>query len=191
MKIELGSKNLLYPMPTVIVGTMVDGKPNFTTVAHVGVLNSSSPYLITISMGKMHFSTQGIKETGQLSINIPSEEMVEEVDLAGIASGRHIDKTVHFDHFFGKLKSAPLIQKCPGNMECQVRDTIDLSTHTVFMAEIVCSHADDLVLDAKGEGVDLSKSKPILFDLNGRRYWSLGKQIGRCWEEGKALLRKK
>ncbi len=191
MKKNLGARNLLYPMPTVIVGAMVDGKPNFTTVAHVGILNSSTPFLLSISMGKMHHSTRGIKETGQFSINIPSVEMMEEVDLAGIVSGRHGDKSIHFDHFFGELEAAPLIHSCPANMECTVRDTMELQTHTVFAGEITCSHAEEEVLDLEGTVVDLARSRPLLFDMGARRYWSIGEPVGQCWSSGKSLLRKK
>ena len=37
MKIELGAQNCLYPMPTTLVGATVEGKPNFITIAHVGI----------------------------------------------------------------------------------------------------------------------------------------------------------
>ena len=39
MKKTLGALNCLYPMPTTLVGAMVDGKPNFITIAHVGIMD--------------------------------------------------------------------------------------------------------------------------------------------------------
>jgi hypothetical protein len=39
MKIKLGGMNVLYPTPTVLVGAIVDGKPNFLTIAHIGIVN--------------------------------------------------------------------------------------------------------------------------------------------------------
>ena len=36
MKKTLNAINALYPTPTVLVGAMVDGKPNFITIAHIG-----------------------------------------------------------------------------------------------------------------------------------------------------------
>jgi len=34
---SIGPVNALYPMPTTLVGAIVDGKPNFLAVAHVGL----------------------------------------------------------------------------------------------------------------------------------------------------------
>ena len=42
MKIELGVKNCLYPLPTVLVGALVEGKPNYITIAHVGIMDLES-----------------------------------------------------------------------------------------------------------------------------------------------------
>jgi hypothetical protein len=39
MKKSLGGINVLYPTPTVIVGAVVAGKPNFITIAHIGIVN--------------------------------------------------------------------------------------------------------------------------------------------------------
>jgi hypothetical protein len=38
MKKKLGAINVLYPTPTILVGAMVNGKPNFITIAHVGIM---------------------------------------------------------------------------------------------------------------------------------------------------------
>lgn len=38
MKKNLGPLLALYPTPLVILGTMTGGKPNWTLVAHVGVI---------------------------------------------------------------------------------------------------------------------------------------------------------
>jgi hypothetical protein len=49
-------------MPVVLVGTVVNGKPNFTTIAHVGIMNVGKPNYISISSWKGHYSNIGIKE---------------------------------------------------------------------------------------------------------------------------------
>ena len=38
MKKNVGSVLALYPTPLVIVGTIVDGKPNWTLVGHLGII---------------------------------------------------------------------------------------------------------------------------------------------------------
>ena len=38
MKKNIGKNLSLYPTPLVVVGAMVDGKPNWTLVAHLGII---------------------------------------------------------------------------------------------------------------------------------------------------------
>ena len=89
MKATLGAKNCLYPMPTTLVGANVNGKPNYITIAHVGIQELGS---ISLSMAKSHYTNSGIKENGTFSVNIPSVEMVKETDYCGIVSGKNVDK---------------------------------------------------------------------------------------------------
>ena len=44
MKKKLEGINVLYPTPTVLVGAMVDGKPNYITIAHIGIVSHARPY---------------------------------------------------------------------------------------------------------------------------------------------------
>ncbi len=62
MKKTLDGINLLYPTPTTIVGAIVKGKPNFITIAHIGIVNHAKPFLVSLSMGKPHYTNAGIKE---------------------------------------------------------------------------------------------------------------------------------
>ena len=73
MKKNLGPVNALYPMPIVLVGTVVDGKINYINIAHVGIIDMNT---LSISMGKVHYSNKGIKEKKTLSINLHSEDIV-------------------------------------------------------------------------------------------------------------------
>jgi flavin reductase (DIM6/NTAB) family NADH-FMN oxidoreductase RutF len=68
-------------MPTTLVGATVDGKPNFLTIAPVGI---ATPGSITLGMGKTHFSYAGICEHGVFSVNILSVELLEKTDCCGL-----------------------------------------------------------------------------------------------------------
>jgi len=183
MKQKIGSQNVLYPTPVTIVGALVNGKVNFLNVAHIGILNASAPHLISLGMGKGHYTNIGIRENKTFSVNILSQDKMVEMDYVGIVSGSTTDKSAIFDTFFGELRTAPLIQDCPLSMECRLTDTYETRTHDVFIGEIVATYADDAVL-TEGK-VDLEKVKPLLFDRSSMMYWSLGHAEGRCWSEGK------
>lgn len=77
MKTEVGAKNCLYPLPTTLVGALVDGKPNYVTIAHVGIMDPGS---VSLGMNKVHYTNAGVKENGTFSVNIPSAKIVKETD---------------------------------------------------------------------------------------------------------------
>ena len=182
MKKQLGKVNCLYPMPTVIVGCMVNGKPNYITMAHVGIM---TPNTISLGMNKSHFSNQGIKENRTFSINIPSDDMVRETDYCGLFSGKDVDKSELFENFYGVLETAPMIAGCPVNMECRLVQTVEFPTHDIFIGEVIETHCDEKVLS---DGiVDFAKIKPILFDMPQRQYWKLGEPFAKCWKIGMQL----
>ena len=61
MKAKLGVLNCLYPMPTVIIGANVNGKPNYITMAHVGIIDL---YSVSLGMAKAHYTNAGIRQNG-------------------------------------------------------------------------------------------------------------------------------
>lgn len=184
-KIDLVPKTFLYPMPTVIVGSTVDGKPNFMVIAYCGIVQHSPP-MISIASSKMHLTNIGIREHQVFSINIPSTAMVRETDYIGIVTGRHIDKADLFTVFQGKTPQVPLIQECPLNLECKLVQTFDFGgSNEVFFAEIVAVHCDEACL-TKGLP-DIKKLDPILFSMHDNTYWQVGDFLGRAWKIGSEL----
>jgi flavin reductase (DIM6/NTAB) family NADH-FMN oxidoreductase RutF len=182
MKTEVGAKNCLYPMPTTLVGALVNEKPNYITIAHVGIMDPGS---VSLGMNKVHHTNAGIKENETFSINIPSTEMVKKTDYCGLVSGRDKDKAALFKTFYGKLKTAPMIEECPINMECRLIKTVDFPSHDIFIGQIVATYCDEAILT---DGiVDFRKVQPILFVMNDRSYWMLGTKFAKAWNIGKEL----
>lgn len=83
-------------MPTTLVGANVKGKPNYITIAHVGIMDLSS---ISLGMAKIHYTNVGIKENKTFSVNIPSVGMVKKTDYCGLVSGKRVDKSRLFENF--------------------------------------------------------------------------------------------
>jgi flavin reductase (DIM6/NTAB) family NADH-FMN oxidoreductase RutF len=183
MKVKLGIKNCLYPMPTTLIGAMVNGKPNYTTIAHVGIMDLTS---VSLGMNKSHYTNQGIRENKTFSINIPSTKMVKKTDFCGLFSGKSDDKAHLFKTFFGTLETAPMIEECNINMECHLVRTLDFPNHDIFIGRITETYCDKAVLtDGK---VDFGKVRPILFEMNTQSYWEIGGKIAKAWNIGKELV---
>ncbi len=188
MKTAIGGVNALYPSLTVVAGALVQGRPNFITIAHVGIMNHATPSLISLSMGKVHHTNQGIHEQKTFSVNLPSRKHMSVTDYVGLVSGRNTDKSGLFEIFYGELQTAPMIVDFPVSMECRLERVVDFETHDLFVGEIVGTYASDEVLrDGK---VDLAKVDPLLFDFQSVHYWGLGEKLGACWSVGKELKRK-
>lgn len=185
----MGPVNALYPMPTTLVGATVNGKPNFITIAHVGIMNHGTPQYISLGMAKAHYTNGGIRENKAFSVCLPSEDQMVETDFCGIMTGKKTDKGALFDLFYGKLETAPMIRQCPVSMECRLDRTFDFETHDVFIGEIVETYVKESVLtDGK---IDIGKVRPLLFDMSSIQYFALGPAVGKCWNAGKALKREK
>jgi flavin reductase (DIM6/NTAB) family NADH-FMN oxidoreductase RutF len=103
--------------------------------------------------------------------------MLHAVDLCGTISGKDGDKfeKAGLTPINGTAVQAPIIAECPVNLECRVRDIIELGIHDMFLGEIVVKHADSAIMK-KGK-LDLS-SIPLIGYINGE-YWSMGEKIGR------------
>jgi len=183
VKEKLGATNALYPLVTALVGATVDGKPDFATIAHVGIAHLKG---ITLGMGKIHLTNDGIKANRTFSVNLPSEDMVVVTDHVGMVGGRREDKSGIFDVFYGELDTAPMIEQCKVTMELKLIEHIELPTHDLFVGEVVGTYADVEVLT--NGIVDIAKLKPLLFDMASKKYWSLGEPLAKCWSVGKEYV---
>jgi flavin reductase (DIM6/NTAB) family NADH-FMN oxidoreductase RutF len=181
---QLGPVNALYPTPTVLVGATVNEIPNFITIAHIGIMTLSE---ISLGMGKIHHTNAGIKENKTFSVCLPSEDLMVQTDYCGIMTGKNTDKADLFDIFFGELKTAPMIRECPVCMECSLERIVDFENHDVFIGTVHQTYAHKSVLI--DGNIDIAKVRPLLFDMNSKKYWALGDALGKCWNVGKQLKR--
>jgi flavin reductase (DIM6/NTAB) family NADH-FMN oxidoreductase RutF len=184
MKKMIGSKVALYPMPVVLVGANVGGRPNYITIAHVGIADLGT---ISLSMGKSHYTNAGIVENECFSVNLPGVDLVKETDYCGLVSGRKADKSKLFETFYGTLEKAPMIVGCPVNMECRLVGKVDMPSHDLFLGEVVETHVDESCTN--GDKIDFSKVHPILFAMYDKSYFKLGERFADAWSVGKELMK--
>ncbi len=186
-KLKIGPKPFVYPMPNFLVGAMVNGKPNIMTVAWGGMVCLEPP-AACVSIGHARYTNSGIKQNKTFSINVPSTDLVKETDYCGIASGEHTNKIkdCKFKIFYGKLKSAPMIEQCPVNLECSMIHMLDLGSHELIIGKIEEIYADEECLT---EGrPDAFKIKPFTMCAGYQfTYNKLGDVIAKAFNVGKEL----
>ena len=184
-KTQLGPQTLIYPMPTVLVGANVDGKPNFMAVAWCGVANSVPP-MISVALQHHRYTYKGIRQAGEFSINVPSTDLVKEADYCGIVTGAKVDKVkvCQFNVFYGKLENAPLIEQCPVNLECRVVHSLNLGSHELVIGQVEETHVTEACLtDGKP---DVTKIEPFIFTTT-REYHAFGEVIAKAFSVGKEM----
>jgi len=176
---SLPPTTMLFPTPVVLVTCVNEaGKPNMITLAWVGVVNSEPP-MIGISIRPERYSYACVKGTREFVVNLPTEEMVRKVDACGVLSGKEADKfsSMGLKPVPAQKVKPPLIDECPVQMECQVKQIIPLGSHDLFLGQIVALHVKEEVEKEKGR-IDITKVLPFVYCPGAYEYWNLGKCIG-------------
>jgi flavin reductase (DIM6/NTAB) family NADH-FMN oxidoreductase RutF len=173
-------------MPTVIVGAMVDGKPNFMTAAFCAIVNTRPP-TVACGLNPKHRTCRGMVENGCFSINLPELHQVEITDYCGLCSGDRVDKSQLFRTFSGELPGAPMIEECAVTAECRLVHSHPLAIDTIYVGEIVSVHAEERAL-TDGQ-LDWQKLRPLLFTFPDGAYWRMGERLAKAWDVGKGFRR--
>ena len=179
--------NMLYPLPAVMVSVAgKEGKPNIITVAWAGTVCSNPP-MVSISVRPDRYSYHMIEETGEFVINLTTRKLAYATDYCGVKSGRDVDKfkEMHLTALPGEKVKAPLIGESPVCLECRVKQTLPLGSHTMFVAEVVSVSIDEAYLDEDNR-FHLDWSEPIVYSHG--IYYDLGKAIGKF---GYSIAKKK
>jgi len=168
---------MLFPLPVVMI-TSVDEKdrPNICTVAWTGTVCTDPP-MLSISLREERYSHDLIKASGEFVVNVPSGEEVRATDYCGVVSGRDVDKfkETKLTPAPASAVKPPVILECPLNLECRVKKTLKLGSHTMFVAQIVAVQVTASLLTPTGR-LALEKAGLAAFAHGG--YYALGKKLG-------------
>ena len=180
MKKNMGNLLALYPTPLVVVGAMVDGKPNWLLVGHLGIIGHDH---VMVSLASAHYTNKGIKASKKLSINIVDEALLPRADRSGCISGVKEDNSTMFDYVLDDA-GVPMIQQAPVTMACSVEDVYNTKGFESFICTIDATYAEESVLNETGK-IDYRALKPVLFEMPTYEYLCTGDVIGKCMSIGK------
>jgi flavin reductase (DIM6/NTAB) family NADH-FMN oxidoreductase RutF len=188
MKKSIGARTLVYPTPIFVVGTYdKSGKPNVMTAAWGGICCSSPP-CVAVSIRNPRHTYENMKIHEAFTVSIPSEKYVREVDYVGMVSGKNKDKfkVTGLTPVKSDVVNAPYVKEFPFVLECKLRHTIELGSHTQFVGEILDVKAEEDILGANG-APDIEKVKPFLYAPEYNAYYGIGKYLGKAFSLGKEL----
>lgn len=152
-------------------------KPNIITIAWTGSICSEPP-MLSISVRPGRYSHDIIQSSGEFVVNVPSFKEARATDWCGMVSGRKVEKFAKtgLTPALARKVKCPIILECPLNIECRVKQSLELGSHTMFVAEVVAVQVSTTLLDKNGR---LRLDKGGLLGFAHGEYFVLGRRLGR------------
>ncbi|MCM1543828.1 MAG: flavin reductase family protein [Ruminococcus sp.] len=119
-----------------VVTSWADGGIATGCIANSAMQVTSSPATIAVSINHENFTNECIKSAGRFALNILGENSNPAIiGSFGFRSGRDVKK------FEGKTPVVkdclPILDNAIAYVTCKVTDTMETSTHTVFLGEVI------------------------------------------------------
>ena len=169
---------IIYPLPAVMVSCgETPEEYNIITIAWTGTINSDPP-MCYISVRPGRHSYEIIKRTSEFVINLTTEKLAKATDWCGCNSGRKYNKwkEMNLTPALAKVVKAPIILESPVNIECRVKNIVELGTHHMFVADVVSVSVDDEYLNEE-QAFNFAKAGPLVYSHG--HYYGMGKRIGK------------
>ena len=131
----MNSKALIDLSYGVYIVTTKDGEKNCGCVANSAMQVTSSPATVAVSINHDNFTNGAIKKSGRFALSILSEKSdANLIGTFGFKSCRDTDKfeSVRCENRDGLA----VISDAKSYLLCRVIDTLETSTHTVFLGEV-------------------------------------------------------
>ena len=190
MKKSIGAQSLVYPAPVFVVGTYdLEEKPNVMTAAWGGICCSVPP-CVAVSIREETYSYRNILDRKAFTISIPSEKYVKEADYFGMVSGKNVDKfsATGLTPAKSEVVDAPYVNEFPFVLECQLLRSVEIGGHTQFIGEIKDTKVDEDII--KNDDPLIQKISPLIFALDNRSYYGVGKYVAKAFSIGKEITKK-
>lgn len=157
----------LSPVLVVLITCGAGDKANLFSLNRIDSCNAELP-MISILVRPSRASHTLIGQLGQFVVNIPWPDMEMVSDFVGATTAGDIDKwqETGLARLPATAVQPPLLAGCPVNLECQIRHTLRLPSHSLFVAEVVATRADDSVLNERQE-MDFTLAKEGLVTRAG------------------------
>ena len=171
--------NMLYPVPAVMVSCGdKKGNHNIITIAWAGTI-CSDPAMVSISVRPERHSYEMIKESGEFVINLTTKDLTYATDWCGVKSGRDVDKFKEMKLTKAaatQLEHAPIIEESPVNIECKVREVLELGTHHMFLAQVVAVQVSEKYMNETGK-FELNETELVTYSHG--EYFQIGERLGK------------
>ena len=170
MKIDVldNFHRLLHPRATVFVISSWNDKPNMMTCAW-NMPVSKDPPMVAIALSRESYTNELIRKSGEFTINIPDEKLLNALWVCGTRSGRKVDKAKLAGLKLSPSRKVkpPIVEDCIGHLECKLYKFFEVGECTVFIGEVLEAYASK---EAFSQGVWNVKRIRLPMHLGGDRF---------------------
>ncbi|HFI0042340.1 TPA: flavin reductase family protein [Streptococcus suis] len=168
MKKTFETRKLYFGFPVFFLGYKDDVHGyNMTTSSSVYSLGS----MMVIGMRTKGNAVTEISKHGHFTVNIPREDLIEEVELAGFNSRKDKFALTGLTYTVGETVDAPLVNECPISIECEVIELVECGKLTNIIGKVTRRVVEEDLIDEHGDfkGSEFSTISYI-GDGSGRYY---------------------
>jgi flavin reductase (DIM6/NTAB) family NADH-FMN oxidoreductase RutF len=178
MKREIDLKNakwLIEPGCVVLVTSGTVRRPNIMTFSWQTPVVSGEPCMVELVINPNRYTYELLKENGELVINVPGVDLVEQVHRIGRSTGRKENKfeTNGLTPIPAETVAPPLVDECAANLECKIVQIFDIKHHHLLICEVLRAVAEVAYFDGRWN----PERFHTLHYLGGNRYGVLERMI--------------
>lgn len=135
---EYDSSALFKPKVPALVVTNSDRTGSNVMTASWWMLAGYDPFRYMLAVAEKSYTYEIIEENPEFVMAAPSTDMVDAFTLAGMVSGRDLDKLSHLDleTVPGQSIDVPLLADAVGNIELSVIDSFSVEGTTYYLAGV-------------------------------------------------------
>jgi flavin reductase (DIM6/NTAB) family NADH-FMN oxidoreductase RutF len=133
-----------------IIGVKYGTKINGMTAAWVNQV-SIQPPMISVAVGKSHYTSELISKAKSFSVNILSPEQMELARKCGFSPGRDQDK-LQEEEISYPTTGSPILSNFVAYLDCKLSNQIEVGDHILFIGTVIKAN---------------SKNQPVLIYRSG------------------------
>jgi len=187
MKKQIKTREAIFPMPVLMIGTFnEDGSVDVMNAAWGMMLDRN---YVVLNLTETHKTVQNIKKRGAFTVAIADRKHLAEADYFGMVSANNTDRKFEksgLHYTASKVVDAPVIDEFPVSMECRFVEYQDDEYGCGVVGEIVNVMANEEVLDENGNVVT-GKLEALAFDPFDHGYYVVTEKVGNAFSDGSKL----
>lgn len=180
-------KNLLFPMPVLLISTYNEDGTVDTMNAAWGTLEDTN--VILIELTKDHKTSSNILREKTFTVAFATKSHIKEADYFGLVSGNDVkdkfEKT-HLHTHDAEVIHAPIINEYPVSLLCTLERVDETNGDFAVYGKILSISVDDDYLDENGN-LDIDQCGFVSYNSIDHSYRLIGEKVASAFQVGKDI----